>query len=133
MDVPTLVFSIESVTLQTKPETVTASRLVWKGEREESIRELTADDGSNRVGVRGPTKSARTSTLVGDAADWLIEYLDARAGSALAEDIRREGEAAGYSERTLQRAANNLGIQKLSTREWQRKHIWALPTDDRSS
>jgi hypothetical protein len=71
------------------------------------------------------TPSKRTS-----AASWLREFL--ADGPRLAVDVFTEGDANGHTERTLRRAADELGVEKIQERQPGVKGVgpswWRLPS-----
>jgi Bifunctional DNA primase/polymerase, N-terminal/AAA domain len=100
-DLPTLVFAIEeAVVAVTEEGQITAGRLVWIGERQESVHEL----------LEAAREDAQVRTAVGEAASWLDDYLLAHGGRVASADVKREGKAAGHSETSLSRACRRLRL-----------------------
>jgi putative DNA primase/helicase len=93
------------------------ARLDWEPD---PIADFNADDGldHNTKSSRGPKPESRCN-----AKGWLLAQL--RAGPLLATEVQRQASESGITERTLRRAAKEMGICKEKTPEgpW----IWGLP------
>jgi hypothetical protein len=84
-------------------ETIWSSRITWDGVVEEGLQDI----------IRRQEHDARTAdkdTATGRAARWLEEYLDGKMGGVRFVELRLDGERAGHSTRTLQRAAAVAGV-----------------------
>lgn len=116
-DLPTLTFRINSQQVADTDEgPVWTSRIVWQGERSQSIAETleTAADSSD----------ARSATS--EAADWLSDYLTAQGGIDDSATIKREGHRAGHSVDALKRARKRLRAV-VESQGFPRRTYWALP------
>jgi hypothetical protein len=117
---PALTFRKASATIPTETgELVHTSRLEWTG-----ATNLSADDLLAARGDGGPGEGK-------DAADWLRDVL--AAGRLERRSLIKNGESAGFSERTLDRIANRIGI--LKTRDGygaEMRSYWALSTSPSS-
>lgn len=101
--VSTLRYGIEEVTVgETSEGTVKASHIKWGGEDDRNGRDL--------LEAAGAAKSARKATKADEVADWLGAYLRDAGGSARGPDVKVAAMAAGFSERTLQRACKTLDV-----------------------
>ena len=70
---------------------------MWTGETDRRVRDIMADAGEER--------SNRD-----EAAKWLIDYLTDLCGEAPAKDVKKAAVAAGFTERTLDRARSRAGV-----------------------
>ena len=68
-------------------------------------------------------KAADKDTATGRAARWLEEYLDGKPEGVPAARLRLDGERAGHSLRTLQRARAAAGVHI----EGGRTAVWSIP------
>lgn len=92
-----------------------ASRIIWGELIEGTAREILGD-------VEGSDDEERT--LKDDAKEFLASVLSD--GPVRAGELKRDADGAGYSWKTMQRAASDLGVdrRKIGMREgW----MWALP------
>jgi AAA domain len=97
IDVPGLTYRVDGVEVATDEGPASAGLLVWTGETEGRVRDIMADAGeehSNRD----------------EAAKWLIDYLTDLCGEAPAKDVKKAAVAAGFTERTLDRARSRAGV-----------------------
>ena len=116
-DLPTLTFTIEEalVTTTADGEKIRTGRLRWTGEDDRSIHDVVrAADGNHRTAAR-------------EAAAWLTQYLQSNSGAAASADVKRKGQAAGFSERTLKRAKRETGILDQRTPTSPPTTLWLLP------
>jgi hypothetical protein len=97
IDVPGLVYRIDGVEIATDEGPAGAGVLVWTGETDRRVRDIMADAGEER-GERD------------EAAKWLIDYLTDLGGEASAKDVKAAARAAGFAERTLDRARSRAGV-----------------------
>lgn len=89
-----------------------------------------------RVSFDGQAVSADIDTVIqgghtaaqkDGAKDWLAEHLS---GDTIpARDVIEAGEKAGYNEKTLQRAATELGVTKRRSAIHNNKYVWSLQRD----
>lgn len=111
-----LSYRIDSAEVQTDSgRTAEVGRFVILGESDRSVGDVLRDAGRGAEIADGPERSA--------AKEWLAAYLGA--GVHDSADAKRDGKAAGFSERTLQRARQDLGVV---IRPDGRKSSWSLPT-----
>jgi AAA domain-containing protein len=117
LDVPSLRYTIESVTVPTPEGPGQWGRLRFLGETDTHVEALLNDtdndDGENRA----------------ELDEWLRTYLTDHGGAAPANDVIRQGTAAGYSRDKLHRAKNRLRAKavKQPAGHW----VWRLtPTED---
>jgi hypothetical protein len=97
-------------------ETIWSSRITWDGVITEGLQEI----------VRRQEHDARAAdkdTAQGRAARWLEEYLADKPEGVPAARLRLDGERAGHSLRTLQRASAVAGVHI----EGGRKSVWSIP------
>lgn len=119
-DLSSYVYTIETVTLEIEEETVPVPRFTIGEETDRGVHEVMADSAAD--GKRGPKPVAR-----GEAEEWLRAFLDARGGSANAPEVQEAAEEAGHSWRTMQRAANTLGVEKSREKRKGGQGVWTLP------
>ncbi len=103
---------IVSATVSTEDGDAEVGRIEWLGDTDDDAREL----------LRG-TDDDRTER--DDAADWLREYLTATSRPKSAE-VKKAGQVAGFSDRTLQRARKKLRV-KIADEGFPRVTYWSLP------
>jgi hypothetical protein len=97
IDVPGLTYRVDGVEIATDEGPAGAGLLVWTGETDRRVRDIMADPGEGR-GERD------------EAAKWLIDYLTELDGEASAKDVKAAARAAGFAERTLDRARGRAGV-----------------------
>lgn len=90
------------------------ARIEWEGTVNVSADDLTAE------GEQGD-RSALDA-----AVEWLLGYLEDQGGSAPAADVRKDGQANGHSERTLQRAKQKAKVGHQSIGK-PRTTVWIHP------
>lgn len=116
-DLPTLSFTIEGYRFDTDDgETGWTSRVVWGDEVPGSIRdalERGREDQSDR-------------SQVTEAAEWMTDFLIVGGATAKSADVKKAGHAAGYSERTIQRARERLRLE-VRSQGFPRCTWWSLP------
>src|SRR5262249_33250324 len=95
------------------PMTIHTSCVEWK----DSDEDVKAEDILN-AGAK--PKKKRDS-----AKEWLSEYLED--GEASASQVFRDGLKVGFSERTLRRAADELGVRGAKS-GYQGQTMWRLPS-----
>jgi hypothetical protein len=116
VDLPTLTFTIEPWFYDTDDGQGATGRIVWGPQIRESIGDLLG---------RAAQDPGQRSAL-GEAKEWILDYLGDRDGRAPAAEILRCGRAAGHAERTLQRARAALDLLKEKA-GFQGSITWALP------
>lgn len=114
LDVPSLRYHVESMTLPTPEGVGQWGRLVITGETETHVETLLTDNET------GEDRAERKA-----AENWLVDYLTLNSQSA-SVDVKKAGKAAGFSERTLQRARQSLNVT-TSEVGFPRRTIWELP------
>jgi len=107
---------IVSARVSTEDGDTEVGRIEWLGDTDDDAREL----------LRGAEDDDRTER--DDAADWLREYLTAIARPKSAE-VKKAGQVAGFSDRTLQRARKTLRV-KIADEGFPRVTYWSLPDAD---
>lgn len=116
---PTRTFTITGFNVAPQgQEPIWTGQLVWAEDSPRSIREILSD-----------TTSAETdghAGAVGEAADWLTDYLEQSSGACDANTIRRAGAQAGHSKNALYRAKERLGLLSASS-GFPRKSYWSIP------
>lgn len=116
MDLPTLAFTIAQVQVGDDFGTpIMTAKLEWAGDSTLSIREAmsqTAEHGRENAGA------------VHEATGWLEDYLATQDGHADSTLIKREGQKAGHSLSSLQRARLKLRLKTLES-GFPRKTFWA--------
>ena len=116
-DLPTLTLRIESAHVaDTEEGPVWTGRVVWQEDLDQSISDVLASaaDGSE---VR---------TAVGEAADWLHDWLTTLGGTDASADIKTAARKAGHSESAVQRARRKLKLTSESEGH-PRRTFWSLP------
>ncbi|OBF92183.1 hypothetical protein A5791_14485 [Mycobacterium sp. 852002-51163_SCH5372311] len=96
----------------------TVPLLVYAGESDRTARQHIADTYEN---AHGDDRQDRA-----DASRWLSEYLAMEGPTVLSADVKREAAKAGFSERTLQRARQELRVVYGWTGN-PPKTTWSLP------
>jgi hypothetical protein len=121
IDLPTLTFSIEPWFYDTEDGQGATGKVVWGDEVRETIADLLGR------AAQGPERR----TALGDAKQWLLDFLGERGGHAPAAEIQRCGQAAKHSESSLQRAGTALGIRKGKA-GFQGAWSWFLPVSPKA-
>lgn len=114
MDLPSLAYKLEPVTLETEEGPTDVTRLAWTGDAARSVKEILADRADREPGA------------LETAMEWLQSVLSD--GPMRKSEIVRFAKAEDISVATLQRARAKLGIvitQEEHTRG--RPSTWALP------
>jgi hypothetical protein len=116
-DLPTLTFTVGGKQVADTDEgPVTASHIIWNGERQQSITEALEAAGQDR--------ESRSATA--EAADWLVDHLTSQGGCDDRATICREGTKAGHKEDALKRAFRRLRLEYESV-GFPRTTVWILP------
>ncbi|MGV9714457.1 AAA family ATPase [Rhodococcus pyridinivorans] len=106
--------TLVSTTVMTEDGPAEVGALHWLGETTRDARELLAEpDGTDREDRN-------------EAEVWLEDYLTEH-GRTPAKDVKNDARKAGIAERTLKRAAKELGVV-YTTEGFPRTTRWALPT-----
>jgi 5S rRNA maturation endonuclease (ribonuclease M5) len=123
LDLPSLRYRIDSVTIDTDEGPTEVGKLVMLGETDRSVADILRDRGKN-------SEEARSD--LDEAADWIAMFLTEVVGTgyAPAAEVIRAGEAAGFHKHTLQRARKRRGI-RTSKADFGGGWVWAIREDDR--
>jgi AAA domain len=114
LDLPSLRYTVESVTVDTSEGPGQWGRLQFIGETETHVEALLNDTDN------GEDRTERDA-----AAGWLEDYLTINPKSP-SVDVKKAGRVAGFSERTLQRA--RVALKVITTEEgFPRRTFWDLP------
>jgi hypothetical protein len=116
LDLPSLRYVVDSITLDTPDGPGQWGRLRITGETDTHVEAILRDDDT-------PTED-RTERDA--AAAWLTDYLTANGGSAASADTKKAGRAVGFSESTLARARQHLKLTTASE-GFPRVTYWRLP------
>jgi hypothetical protein len=116
LDLPSLRYTIEPITVPTPEGPGQWGRLRFLGETDTHVEALLNDTDNN------------DSADHAEIDDWLLTYLTDHGGAAPANDVIRHGTAAGYSRDKLHRAKNRLGAKarKVDGGHW----LWRLTDAD---
>jgi putative DNA primase/helicase len=102
----------KNVTSDSDPLPIPTSCVKWGGKSDVSIEEAL-------------TSGEKKQTLKDKAKVWLREYLED--GETLSTQVHKDGKAQGFSQRTLERAAAELGIVYGKEGKFGGKTMWSLP------
>lgn len=119
---PTTAFTIESYAVPTDDGQAWTGQLVWQDYSGPNIHEA----------IRNGSGDSEDRTAVGDAGDWLLDYLSSTGGSAEFADVRKHGQAAGHSLTALKRARHRLKITAES-HGFPRTSTWAVASEAKPS
>ena len=97
IDVAGLTYRVDGAEIATDEGPAGAGLLVWTGETDRRVRDIMAD----REGEHGERDQA---------ADWLTGYLTDSGSEAPAKEIKAAARAAGFADRTLDRARSRAGV-----------------------
>lgn len=124
--IPATTFAIQSVQHfePTADDDGTVPRLEYIGESDRTAREHIADAF---VADGGGDRQERA-----DAKNWLKGYIELQGPQVLSAEVKREAVKAGFSERTLQRARQDLKVIYGWTGN-PPKTAWSLPTEPSES
>ncbi|NIJ09895.1 hypothetical protein FHU38_000239 [Saccharomonospora amisosensis] len=116
LDLPSLRYVVESITLDTEEGPAEWGRLTITGETDTHVEALLNDADNG-----GDDRTER------DAAEgWLSDYLTANGGTAASADAKKAGRTAGFSERTIERARRSLKVT-AQAEGFPRRTFWSLP------
>jgi hypothetical protein len=99
-DLPSLDYAIEPCSVETPLGAIETNRFAILGESERSVSDLLRD-------ARGDDDDR---TERDEAADWLVDYLTMRGGTAMAADTIKAALAVGVAKTTLTRARARAGV-----------------------
>lgn len=114
LDIPSLRYVVESVTVQTEEGPGEWGRLVFMGETESHVENL-LNDSEGRDGDDDQN----------ELEEWLRSYLALRDGSAPANHVLQQGARLGFSKDRLKRAKKRLRISSTKANNW----AWQLPAE----
>jgi AAA domain len=116
-DLPTLSYRIvgEKVA-ETDDGPVWTGRIEWGEESDRSVSEVMATAVDAGEGV----------SAVGEATDWLEDYLTLHGGSKASSICKRAGKEAGHSLSALKRASAKLNLE-VRSEGFPRETVWSLP------
>jgi hypothetical protein len=115
-DLPTFTFTIESHSIDTDEGIAWTGRLEWGEEETRSIYDV----------MRTAADSPEDRSAVGEAAEWLIDYVSLNGGTVASTDAKREGAKAGHSQDSLKRARRKLGLT-IRSEGYPRVTYWEKP------
>jgi hypothetical protein len=118
MDTTTRTCRIEGVkVVDTDEGEVWTGKLIWEGERAQSIRDL----------LEAQLETAESRSATGEARAWLSDYLESRGGSALRKEILAAGQLDGHSAPSLRRAREQLNLRDENVPgAFPRQTVWRL-------
>ncbi len=119
LNLPSLRYRVDSVTLDTDEGPGQWGRLEFIGETNTHVDEL-LNDGTGNSGDREEQD---------EVTEWLRDYLTDAGGSALADDVYAAGRQAGYGKNKLRAAKADLGIGKPRKNGMRGGWFWHLPDD----
>jgi len=121
-DLPTLTLRIEGTKVADTDEgPVWTGRVVWGANRDQSISEVLESSG----------ETADTRSAVGEAAEWLRDYLVSVGGCSESAAVKDEGKRAGHSPDALKRARVRIKVTSEST-GFPRRTYWRLQSEQPS-
>jgi hypothetical protein len=113
-------YRIVSETVGTDAENgqpITAGRIDWVGDADVSVRDAV---------LASRQLESRSTSMKSQAMSWLVSFLEAHPGGADTVEVKKAGKAAGYSERTLQRARQDAGVIVKSEGGAPPRYSWLL-------
>ncbi|HWU23075.1 MAG TPA: AAA family ATPase, partial [Nocardioides sp.] len=115
-DLPTFSFTIEGAEIDTDEGPATTGRLCWGAESSAPISEL----------LRRGSMEEEERTVVGEAAEWLGEWLEDHGGADDRRAIMAAARAAGHTVAAVKRARYRLGVT-FETCGFPARSVWSLP------
>jgi hypothetical protein len=115
-DLPVMSFTITGWSYDTDDGEGSTGQIVWG----EDV------DGTIADALRRSNDDPEVRTTVGEAADWLSDYLTVNAPRASSADIRAAAGKAGHSYDAIKRARRKLGIQ-VENEGFPRVTYWVTP------
>jgi hypothetical protein len=116
-DLPSIGYTIENAFIaETEEGSITASRIVWGDETQQSISEL--------LETTADSSDARSATA--EAAAWLNDYLVSVGRKSASAKIIEEARRVGHSGASVRRARERLNLRIEST-GFPRQTFWSLP------
>jgi hypothetical protein len=115
-DLPSIRFTIQGTVVETADGPSDVGAVTIGDETQTTIHEAMERNGED----------AEVRTQVADAKEWLRGYLTEHS-HADSRDVKREGAAQGFSERTIQRARKSLRVVMTNLSTSPRRTVWSLP------
>jgi hypothetical protein len=117
-DLPTYAYRIvREVVAETDEGVVDAGKIDWLGKSDRSISDVLADTSEGRDATRATD----------EALGWLEDFLTSVGGAKESSIVKSAARTAGHKERTIERAAQKLGVI-FSAEGFPRKTVWSLPS-----
>src|SRR6266571_54799 len=117
IDLPTLTFTVDNVCVAHTPTgDVWTGQLTWLPDSSKSLFDA----------ITTTPMTAGDLTAVQEAYDWLHDYLESLNGPADSAAVKRAGQHAGHTLRTLHRARERLHLI-VSHAGYPRRTFWTLP------
>ena len=124
LDVPSLRYRVDTITLDTPHGPGQWGRLQMLGETDAHVESILNTEG------RTDRDSDKPGSESSAAVAWLEDYLVSEGGSVAGADAKRTGQKAGFSQRTIERAHEELlQSQKVVDKSegFPRRVFWTLP------
>jgi hypothetical protein len=117
-DLPTLTFTIDGKHVaDTDDGPVTASYIIWNGERQQSINDA----------LEAASEDYDSRSATAEAADWLMDHLTSQGGCDESAMCKQKGRRVGHSEAALTRARKRLRVVvETVPGSYPRRTTWAL-------
>lgn len=96
---------------------VWTGKIEWGEESERSVSEVLA----------ATVDSCEGTSAVGEATDWLADYLEMQGGTKASSICKSAGKTSGHSESAIKRAARKLKLE-ISQEGYPRTTVWSLPS-----
>lgn len=100
-DTPSIRYRVEPGVVDTEEGPTDVGRFVVLGETDQNVADLL---NAERGSVEDRSERA-------EAAEWLLAYLADNGGEAIAGDVIRDAEKAGFAKHTIQRARKKAGVK----------------------
>lgn len=113
-DLPSRIYQIESVTIDTPKGPAGTGRFLWVSETDRTVHDVLRDN--NRADPGGGKQSA---------GDFIQTYLKGAGGAASANAVISAGEAAGFKAKTLKNARGKVADTKSSGFK-DKAHLWLV-------
>ncbi|MBS1836222.1 MAG: AAA family ATPase [Actinobacteria bacterium] len=114
-DLPSIVFTVQGAEVDTSEGPTTTGTVALLGESATTVQDA----------VRRSGEDSEVRTAVGEAVDWLADFLHDVAKPASSKDVKAAAKAAGISEDALKRARRKLGVE-VEPRGFPRVTYWSL-------
>lgn len=106
------VFTVETATVPSEDGLIPTGALSWHGTSTTTVKGAMADPGMEVQGA------------LGEACEWLTDYLSMHPGTPRVE-VMRDASKAGHADRTIKRAATSIGVVSR-TEGFPRRAMWSL-------